>query len=255
MSKHSATNLLFATALLLFIFLYQRGLSAPLWLTVPVLLYPLIIFCGAYFIGLNFFIASKCHGPRSKAQIAISFDDGPNEHTAAMLDLLKTAGVPAAFFCIGAQIKGREELLRRIDAEGHTIGTHSMNHRWHFALRPVSKIALDIAQSQDLVHSVIGKRPILFRPPFGVTDPLLAKAIGQTAVHSIGWSLRSYDTVLKDKNKLLKRLKKIRNGDVVLFHEAGLQTNVILPLFIKYVQSKGMEIVPLQDVLSVKPYQ
>jgi peptidoglycan/xylan/chitin deacetylase (PgdA/CDA1 family) len=185
----------------------------------------------------------------------MTFDDGPNQRTAEILDILKTEKAAATFFCIGSNIATQGNILKRIDSEGHLIGTHSLNHHWSFPLQGKSKIVEEIKQSQNLVSDIIHKKPLLFRPPFGVTDPPLAAAIRDSGVSSIGWSVRSYDTVISSAEQLFKRISKLKNGDIVLFHDAGLQTNVILPMFIKYVRSQGFEIVPLDQLLGINAYE
>jgi peptidoglycan/xylan/chitin deacetylase (PgdA/CDA1 family) len=226
------------------------------WYILLAFLYLVGIALGSYFIQLQFFTYSYCNGRTDKPQIAITFDDGPTgQRTSDILDILKTENVLATFFCIGRHIPGREEILRRIDQEGHTIGTHSYDHHWSFPLIGTQKIADEIMRCQKSVSEIIHKKPLLFRPPFGVTDPLIAKAIKRTGVKSIGWSLRSYDTVIASPDKLLQRLSRIKNGDIILFHDAGLQTKVVLPLFIKYVRSRGFEIVTLHQLSGITAYE
>jgi len=254
-TKHIITNLLFATALVGLILLSTYYPIHYRWYILLILLYSVVIALGSYFIQLQFFTTSYCNGSRDRKQIAITFDDGPNVQTSEMLDILKTEKAPATFFCIGKNIAGQENILKRIDSEGHLIGTHSFNHHWSFPLQGKIKIAKEITQSQKLVSDIINKKPLLFRPPFGVTDPPLAVAIKETGVCSIGWSVRSYDTVISSPDKLLRRVSTLKNGDIVLFHDAGLQTNVILPLFIKYVRKQGFEIVPLNQLLGINAYE
>jgi peptidoglycan/xylan/chitin deacetylase (PgdA/CDA1 family) len=214
-----------------------------------------VIALGSYFIQLQFFIPSYCNGSRDRKQIAITFDDGPNPHTQEILDILKNQNTRATFFCIGKNIAGQEAILKRIDFEDHLIGTHSFNHHWSFPLQGKAKIIEEMVRSKKAVSDIIHKEPLLFRPPFGVTDPPLAAAIREKGVSSIGWSLRSYDTVISSSDKLLNRVNKLKNGDIILFHDAGLQTNVILTLFIKYVRSQGFEIVPLDQLLGINAYE
>ena len=256
MTKHTITNILFAFALLALLVLGTYFHISYAWYITLVLLYLLVIALGSYFIQLQFFTYSYCSGSPDTKQIAITFDDGPQgSRTSEILDILKAESTPAAFFCIGKNIGGQEDILKRIESEGHLIGTHSFDHHWNFPLQAKNKIADEIRQSQKTVSDIITKKPLLFRPPFGVTDPPLAAAIRETGVSSIGWSVRSYDTVMSSHDKLLKRVSKLKNGDIVLFHDAGLQTNVILPLFIKYVRSQGFEIVHLNQLLGINAYQ
>jgi peptidoglycan/xylan/chitin deacetylase (PgdA/CDA1 family) len=220
------------------------------------MLYSVVIVLGSYFIGLQFFIKSYCHGSRAKAQISITFDDGPlPSHTDAILDILKQEKAAATFFLIGKNMADKEDIIKRIDAEGHLIGTHSYSHHWRFPLQTVSKISAEIVATKKMVSDIILRKPLLFRPPFGVTDPLLASAIKACKVSSIGWSVRTYDTVISSPDKLLKRACRVQNGDIILFHDNGLQTNVILPLFIQNVRKQGFEIVPLDQLLGINAYE
>ncbi|MBS1619544.1 MAG: polysaccharide deacetylase family protein, partial [Bacteroidetes bacterium] len=209
----------------------------------------------SYFIGLNYFLHSYNKGSEKKPQIAITFDDGPNEHTSAILDILKAEKTPATFFCIGQNIDGREEMLKKIVQEGHLVGNHSYWHLRTFPLQMGRTIAAEIKQCNEKINSVIDKTPRLFRPPFGVTDPAVARGIKKTGMHSIGWSLRSYDTVVKDPQKLLAKVSRVSAGDIVLFHEAGLHTPAILSQFIQNARAKGLEIVPLDRLLDIDAYE
>lgn len=256
LTRHAIINIIFASALLALIYLNRYHQASVGWIALLAFIYSIVIALGSYFIQLNFFFHSYCNGSRSKPQIAITFDDGPQgAATAGILDILKTEKASATFFLIGKNISGQEALVQRISAEGHTIGTHSFHHHWSFQLQAPRKIAEEIVQTQKLVADIVRLKPMLFRPPFGVTDPPLASAVRQTGVKSIGWSVRSYDTVIADPDKLMKRICKLKNGDIVLFHDTGLQTNVILSSFIKYVRSQGLEIVPLPELSGIKAYE
>ena len=210
---------------------------------------------GSYFIGLNYFLHSYNKGNSAKRQIAITFDDGPNEDTPVILDILHKEQAPATFFCIGQNIASREAILKRAADEGHLIGNHSFRHLHSFPMQMPDAIASEIKQCNEQIQRVIGHAPRLFRPPFGVTDPMVARGIAMTGMYSIGWSLRSYDTVVKDRQALLSKVSKVSGGDIVLFHEAGIHTAAILSQFIQNARAKGLEIVPLDRLLDIDAYE
>ncbi len=211
---------------------------------------------GAYFIQWNFFTTSLNHGDRTKKQIAITFDDGPfAEFTPQVLDILLQEKVPAAFFVIGKNIIGNEAILKRIIAENHIIGNHSFSHNFWFSMKSKDEMLHDLRQTDTALENVIHKKAKLFRPPYGVTNPMVAQAIQKGNYTSIGWSIRTFDTTIKDKEKLLqKTTRNIQNGDVILFHDWGHQTIAILPEFIHQIRAKGFEIVGLDILLKTKPY-
>jgi peptidoglycan-N-acetylglucosamine deacetylase len=108
----------------------------------------------------------------------------------------------------------------------------------------------------DEVKKVIGIKPTLFRPPYGVTNPNLKTAIVKGKYSAIGWSVRSMDTVIKDEKKLLTKVTAaIQPGAVFLFHDTSIATIKMLPTFLQEVKKRGYKIVPLDKLLHLKPYE
>lgn len=193
---------------------------------------------------------------KQKFQIAISFDDGPaDNYTPAILDILAAHRVPAAFFCIGKNIAGRENLLNRIANEGHVIGNHSFSHHFWFDLYNAEKMTNDLDAMNLQVLQATGLKLRLFRPPYGVTNPNLARAVKKLGFLSIGWNVRSLDTMAKDPEQLLqKMLKSVKPGAIILFHDTCQATFLMLPAFIEAVHKRGINIVRLDKMLGVEAY-
>jgi len=221
-----------------------------------VLSYSLLLFYGSYFIQSDFFLRSFWKGDTKRKAIAITFDDGPlNDFTPLLLDLLKAENVPAAFFLIGKNIVGNELLVKRMVDEGHVVGNHSYSHTYWFSLNSGNNMLHDLQQCDEEIIRVTGKRPKFFRPPYGVTNPMVKRAVEKGNYDCIGWSIRTYDTNAKSAEQLLqKSLKTLSNGDIVLFHDWGQFTIGILSDFIKQAQARGFEIVRVDDLLNTKAY-
>jgi len=169
--------------------------------------------------------------------------------------LLKQENINATFFCIGNRIAGNEHILRQIKEDGHIIGNHSYSHHFWFDMFSAKKMLQDLQQMDDEMERVTGLRPKLFRPPYGVTNPNVKKAIIKGNYTPVGWSVRSMDTVIKDEKKLLDKINAaIKPGAVFLFHDTSKTTLDALPAFIKEVKNKGYQIVPLDKLLLLKPY-
>jgi peptidoglycan/xylan/chitin deacetylase (PgdA/CDA1 family) len=218
--------------------------------------YSLIVFWGCYHVGSNFFIKIVCKAKTDKKEIAISFDDGPSEnYSKEILAILKSEQVKATFFCIGNRISGNESILKQIDTEGHIIGNHSYSHHFWFDLYSFKKMQDDLKQMDTEMERVTGLKPKLFRPPYGVTNPNLAKAIKNGGYTPVGWSVRSMDTVIKDGKKLLGKINDgIKPGAVFLFHDTSKATVDILAGFIQEVKKRGYNIVPLDKMLDLQAY-
>ncbi len=236
---------------------FDYFLSVPVGLYfILILLFFMVIFYGSYFIHSNFFIPAVCHGNRKSNKVAITFDDGPSpQHTTEILDILKANNVNAAFFCIGKNIQSNPELTKRIIAEGHMIGNHSYSHHFFFDFFSRMKMINEIDTTNHAVANITGTRPIFFRPPYGVTTPVLAKAIQTAGMITIGWSLRSMDTVTKEKNRLVTNIgSKLRGGDILLLHDTEKVTAAALQDIIELIKQKGLEVVRLDHLVNSRVY-
>ena len=220
------------------------------------ILYSLVVFYGCYYIGSNFFIKIICSANTDQKEIAISFDDGPaSNYTTEILQLLKQDNIKATFFCIGNRIAGNENILKKIKDDGHIIGNHSYSHHFWFDIFSSEKMLDDLKKMDQETERVTGIVPKLFRPPYGVTNPNLKKAIIKGNYIPVGWSVRSMDTVIKDEKKLLDKINRsLKPGAVFLFHDTSKTTVNVLPEFIREVKNKGYHIIPLDKLLHLNPY-
>jgi peptidoglycan/xylan/chitin deacetylase (PgdA/CDA1 family) len=220
------------------------------------ILYSLVVFYGCYYIGSNFFIKIICSANTDQKEIAISFDDGPvSNYTTEILQLLKQDNIKATFFCIGNRIAGNENIVKKIKDDGHIIGNHSYSHHFWFDIFSSEKMLDDLKKMDQETERVTGIVPKLFRPPYGVTNPNLKKAIIKGNYIPVGWSVRSMDTVIRDEKKLLDKINRsLKPGAVFLFHDTSKTTVNILPEFIREVKKKGYNIIPLDKLLHLVPY-
>ena len=245
------------------LFLLVAAICSLLWLTgripgwyliVLTLLYSVPLVLGAVFIRWNFYLRSIDKG-NNPHWISLTFDDGPAAETAAILDILKEHQVPAAFFSIGKGAAAWPELVMRWQQEGHLIGNHSYHHGFHFDWQSPAKMAEEIERTNETIFRIAGVRPRLFRPPYGVTNPNLAKAVRQTGMVSVAWNIRSFDTTAKDSERLLARiLDRLKGGDIILLHDSMPVTREILTELILRAREKGFTFVRLDQMLGTDAY-
>jgi peptidoglycan/xylan/chitin deacetylase (PgdA/CDA1 family) len=236
--------------------------AGHIWYGVPFYVYAIVALCycsilfyGCYYIGSGFFIKVICAAATHEKIIAISFDDGPSAYTPQFLQVLNEHRVKATFFCIGKNIKGNEPVLSAISRQGHLIGNHSFSHDFWFDLLSPKKMKADLQAADEAILAVSGRRPKLFRPPYGVTNPTVKKVIMEGGYIPVGWNVRSMDTVNKDEQKLLRKVvSRIKPGAIFLFHDTSPVTLSIIPQFIKQVKDNGYQIVPLDKMLNLQPY-
>ncbi len=217
----------------------------------------LLLIAGSICIRLEFYIKSYSAGDRKQKKVALSFDDGPDsDYTPVILDLLKQQGIQAAFFVVGNKLENNIKIIRRIDQEGHIMGGHSFSHHFFFDLFTARRIKIELEHTEEMIMKITGKKMRLFRPPYGVTNPVLARVIRKLGYHVIGWSLKSKDTVTGDSQALLERLqKKVRGGDLILFHDIKPVLQGVLPSFINFLKSEKYQIVRPDQLLNLEAYE
>ena len=202
------------------------------------------LFYASYSIKSQVYVKALCRVETTEKVVYLTFDDGPDaEQTPRVLDVLKRNNAKAAFFCIGSRIAGNETLLKRMADEGHLIGIHSFSHANSFPLFSRNRMLADIRQCQQAIEQATGTEPMLFRPPFGVTNPTIGKVVKSLNLKTIGWTIRTYDTNGADHAKIARRIsRQLRPGAIILLHDRLPQSAERLQMVIEAVREKGYEI-------------
>jgi peptidoglycan/xylan/chitin deacetylase (PgdA/CDA1 family) len=216
-----------------------------------------ITVCGSFFIQWNYHLTSLHTNKNiAKNQIALTFDDGPHpEFTPKVLDLLKKHRAKATFFCIGQHIEKHPELFKRILDEGHSVGNHTYSHSKFFGFFGTERVISELNRTKKIVKNIIGKSLELYRPAFGVTNPMIEKAVKHLKVQSIGWSIRSLDTTSRSEKAILNRItEKVSKGDIILLHDTGQKTVHVLEQLLLFLKDKNLESVTVDKLLELKAY-
>ena len=127
----------------------------------------------------------------------------------------------------------------------------------NFPLQSSEAIYEELCRSEYVIYQLTGKNIALFRPPFGVTNPLIAKAVEKKQYTNIGWSIRSLDTDMKkDRKTIFQRIvDRLHNGAIILLHDRCDQADELLELLIATLQENEYDIVGLDDMLDIEPYR
>ena len=113
----------------------------------------------------------------------------------------------------------------------------------------------ELRLTDTLVENATGLRPHFFRPPYGVTNPNLRKAVIKGGYFPLGWNIRSLDTMAKKEEELLHRIiSKLQPGSIILLHDSMEITVKILPALIESIRSKGYAIARIDKILNVPAY-
>ena len=166
---------------LIFFILLEGGIyfllkESTVYILIVLLLYMTLLLVFSMNLRFNFFL--KAYSNAKEGYVLVGFDDGPDpKMTLKILDVLKEYNAKAIFFLIGEKAKKHPEIVRRIAKEGHLIGGHSMNHRNNFAFLSRSKVEEEIMGGINSVEEITQKEINLFRPPFGLSNPVIANVI------------------------------------------------------------------------------
>lgn len=200
-------------------------------------------------------------GPSEGHRVALTFDDGPaHPYTSQILDILRDRHVPATFFVCGKNVERYPEIVRRIHAEGHTLGNHTFSHPFLYFKSP-ARMAEEIDRTQTAIERVTGQRPLLFRPPYGARWFGLFRVLRERGFAAVQWSAPSFDWAKKKRAADVARItsRRLSSGAVILMHDGreprapgkvdASITVTALPLIIEEARRKGLHFVPIEEFL------
>lgn len=152
-----------------------------------------------------------------RVYIALTFDDGPRRSTTEeLLDGLAQRGAHATFFLVGEMIPGNEDLVKRMEKEGHQIGTHSYDHVYLTGLN-AQDFSCQVDRTETLLKNLLGHGGFLLRPPYGMIDDAVKK---RTRSPLILWSIDPEDWDDKNTDRIVEHIvTNARDGDVILLHD------------------------------------
>lgn len=256
MSKFGIFNILYIAGFIFISQLVYYGNTSLLSILILVLTYLIILILGVLNVGWEFFMEIENAGNARTNKIALSFDDGPNpEFTQKVLDRLDQHEVKSIFFCIGNNIETNPNLLQEIYKRGHLIGNHSYRHQNNFPILSTNSIEKELQDCNQIISDIIGLTPLFFRPPFGVTNPRIARAVKRLNLVTVGWSLRTFDTS-KPPSKVIRKIKKtLSGGDIVLLHDNHKGVLEILDFLIPYAHQNGLKIVRPDELIEKDAYE
>ncbi len=188
--------------------------------------------CGLGYYGISYpesqIFGRTLVAPPHPDQIALTFDDGPNPAaTPRLLDVLARHQLQATFFLIGKFARQQPGLTRRIAAEGHLVGNHTMTHPWLPRLSS-ARIQQEIADCNHVLEDVLGAPVHFFRPPHGARRPAVLRQAAALGLRTTMWNLIVGDWKPQSPEALLGRLergiagnRRRARGTNVVLHDGG----------------------------------
>jgi len=201
-------------------------------------------------------------GPHGSKQIALTYDDGPNDpHTLRLLEVLTRHGVGATFFLIGGYVRQRPDIVRDLVKAGHVLGNHTCTHP-NLILTGAAETRNQLEECQRAVQDTTGEAPRLFRPPFGARRPGTLRAARSLGLEPVMWNVTSWDWKPLPAEKIVKKcVRQMRGGDVILMHDGShiamgadrSQTVIATDRLIEQYKREGFEFVTVPELVVGRP--
>jgi peptidoglycan/xylan/chitin deacetylase (PgdA/CDA1 family) len=161
-------------------------------------------------------------------EVALTFDDGPNDpYTMQLLELLDHRQVRATFFLMGSYVRQRPEIARAIHRAGHLLGNHTVSHPSLMWASP-AQVREELTACTAIIEDVTGEVVRYVRPPFGARRPDVLRTARELGLTPVMWNVTAYDWEATDPHHLAARVRrgllhnrKRRRGTNLLLHDGG----------------------------------
>jgi peptidoglycan/xylan/chitin deacetylase (PgdA/CDA1 family) len=219
-----------------------------------------------FWIGANsptvtWFGSQVSHGSRDGRQVAITFDDGPDDpYTLEVARILDERGAKGTFFMVGKALDRRPDIARALREDGHLLGNHSYHHdewRWLDPRYP------ELERTQSAFRHNLGVCPTFYRAPHGQHTPFLTHVVGDHGMTMVGWDVTAGDWNTRDADLVARRiLDGVKPGSIIVLHD-GLDGTVTadrsvlvraVPMILDGLERKGLKPVRLDALLHERGY-
>ena len=161
-------------------------------------------------------------------EVALTFDDGPNDAaTLQLLEVLARHVVRATFFNMGNFARERPEIVRQVAAAGHLVGNHTMSHP-RLSTASAARVRQEIADCNAALEEIMGAAVKFFRPPYGARRPAVLRAARELGLTPVMWNVTGYDWnpigvegILSNLEAGIARWQRRGRGANLLLHDGG----------------------------------
>lgn len=195
-------------------------------------------------------------GPSSRPLIAMSFDDGPHyQLTPLLLDILAARRIRASFFVLGNRAVHRPEILARMVRDGHEIGNHSWSHPRLKGLTDAALLA-QIDQTSRCIMDATGRRPVIFRPPYGGISAHQRRLIhAERGLPTVLWSVDPQDWRRPGAQVVTRRiLDQVHPGAIVLSHDIVEGTVAAMPAVLDGLIARGYAFGTVSELIAAQAW-
>jgi peptidoglycan-N-acetylglucosamine deacetylase len=200
--------------------------------------------------------------PRGSTQLALTYDDGPNDpHTLRLLDVLAKHDVKATFFLMGKYVRQRPDIVRDVVQAGHVIGNHTFTHP-NLIYKSGSQVREELLQCRQAITDAVGVHSKLFRPPFGGRRPVTLRVAREVGLLPVMWNVTGYDWNATSVEYIEKKVtSNVCGGNVILLHDGShrafgfdrSRSVLATDRLIARYKTEGYEFVTVEEAISSQP--
>ncbi len=158
---------------------------------------------------------------KGKKLVALTFDDGPGPYTERLLDAMKKRGVKATFFVLGQRVDKYAGLIKRMEKEGHVVGSHTYDHP-NLTRLSYTGVKNNMEKTAKKIQKLIGHKPEIMRCPGGSCNDTVKKYAKEAGIPIAYWGVDTRDWESRNVKKILNVAfgkNGIENGSIVLMHD------------------------------------
>jgi peptidoglycan-N-acetylglucosamine deacetylase len=195
---------------------------------------------------------------RGSRQLALTYDDGPNDpHTQRLLGVLVRHNVRATFFLIGRYVQERPDIVRELVRAGHVVGNHTFTHPL-LTFKSARELRSQLDSCNRALTDAIGEHSNLFRPPFGGRRPAVLRIARRMGLQPIMWNVTGYDWNASSAEQVERKVvSQARGGNVILLHDGGHRafgadrsyTVIATDRLISRYKAEGYEFVTIPEMM------
>lgn len=190
-----------------------------------------------------------------KKVCALSFDAAWGaEDTDTLIEILDKYNAKATFFVVGEWVDKYPEEVKKLHKAGHDVMNHSNTHKYMTKIDNATLVN-EVEKCSDKIEKLLGVRPTLFRAPYGDYNSEVISKLLSMGYHTIQWDVDSLDwkevTISDIYNKVISNVK---NGSIILFHNAAKNTPEALPKILEKLKNDGYSFVKISDMIYKEDY-
>ncbi len=189
-------------------------------------------------------------------KLSISFDAAwGNEDTQNLIDILKERNIRTTFFVVGEWVDKYPESVKALSDAGHEVMNHSADHP-HMTQISIEDMKKQLNNCGDKIEAITGRKPDLFRPPYGDYNNDVVGTARECGYYTIQWSIDSLDWKDLSADEIYNRVvPKAEPGAIILFHNAAKHTPEALPKILDALIEQGYEVVPISELIMRENYK